>query len=126
MDLIVELIKAIVAAFEEAQGKKRKPAPDTLPGSEPAVPPPDHERTTRAAQQRVLEKQQALLLRHREAEAAQQRPSPRAPVEPPRIASRPTGAQRLGRLLRQPNTVRELILLSEIIGPPKSLRRGRR
>lgn len=126
MDLIIALIKAIVEAFEESQGRKRKPVPDPMPDSEPSLPPPNPEREARAIQQRVLDKQQALLRqRQAEAEQQQQTSAPSAPVEPPRVAARPTGAQRLGRLLRQPQTARELILLSEIIGPPRSLRRGR-
>ena len=49
---------------------------------------------------------------------------PAAPVAP--VAAPVSGAARIARLLRQPRTMRELVVLKEILDKPLALRRGRR
>ncbi len=127
MDLIIELIKAIIEAVDNSKAK-RKALADGIPVASPENNAP----ANFAIQQRVLEKQEEIK-RLREVAAAraaaealtqQNSAAANARVEPARQRP-PTGAQRMARLLRQPVTARELMLLSEILGPPKALRRGR-
>ena len=133
MDLIVELIKAIVAAFEERKKKNTPEAVMDTSSTEVREVDVEAAEALAAMQRRIAEKQEAL--RHqREAEAAahtavEARPTHRAAkaaVESPRISRPASSAQRMARLLRQPSTIREVIVLSELLGPPKALRHGRR
>ncbi|MBA2480945.1 MAG: hypothetical protein H0V44_09795, partial [Planctomycetes bacterium] len=60
---------------------------------------------------------------HQEAERARERaqPAPRA-ARPQKTV---VGAERLRRMLRQPNTLRELVVLKELLDRPIALRQGK-
>lgn len=121
MGFLEDLIKTIQEAAEEARQDQRQQrrSGDYTRASEPA------------------ERQQARVVRrHREESHAEHPPAPlplpvhAAPREesapPPAPVHRPpaTSTDRLARLLRQPRTVMEGLLLAEILAPPLAYRRG--
>ena len=127
MDLIIELIRAIVEAFEN----RKKPQPETAP----VEVFPDQGQEAYEAQQRILQKQEALNQQRAmaakalaEAAAAEQQhtKAAAATAAATRAARAVTGPQRIARLLRQPATMREVLILNELLQPPKALRRGQR
>lgn len=131
MDLIIELIKAIVEAFEN----RKKPQPETLPETLPAETFPNRSQELYETQQRIQQKQEALnqqralaakALADAAAEQQQQAKATAAATAAARTARAAAGPQRLARLLRQPATMREVLILNELLRPPKALRRGQR
>ena len=123
MDLIIELIKAIVEAFEN----RKKPQPETMP----AEAFPDRSQEIYETQQRIQQKQEALnqqraLAAKALADAAAEQQQQAKATAAARAARAAAGPQRLARLLRQPATMREVLILNELLRPPKALRRGQR
>jgi hypothetical protein len=126
MDLLIELIKAIVEAFEN----RKKPQPETVP----AEAFPDRSQEVYEAQQRIQQKQDALNQQRALAAkaladaAAEQHQQQQAKVAAAaaRASRAAAGPQRFARLLRQPATMREVLILNELLRPPKALRRGQR
>jgi hypothetical protein len=111
MGFLEDLVKTIQDAADEAraQQRQRKSSPEWTP-----VPAPDDQR------QRAT-----IVRRHREA-TTEGASEPSVPTQPaPPSAHRhhaPVGAERLHRLLRQPKTLRELMLLREVLDGPVALR----
>ena len=117
MSLLVELIKTIAEAIEEGRGNQR---PRQM---RPVEPPPDEEAIDVVpdpeAANDILKTQQRLhgkLTARRAATAEMERAVPRLP----------SPGERLARLLRQPQTLRDLVALREILDRPVALRRERR
>ncbi len=116
MGLFDDMVKAMQEAADEAQAR----------------------RTAQAAPQPLFQPQPRQVVRvnrrTRDAEAVPVAPPPVAPA-PTRPSAAPPAppkadtaiaADRLRRLLQQPKTIRELMVLSEVLGPPLAMRPGRR
>jgi hypothetical protein len=114
LGFLEDLVKTIQEAADEAraQQRQRKSSPEWTP-----VPP--------AEDQRLRAK---IVRRHREQTDAPAEPAAEPAKPPPTPAHRhaPAGAERLHRLLRQPRTIRELMLLREVLDGPVALRPRRR
>ena len=133
MSLFIELIKTIAEAIEESRGSQR---PGQLPRE--VAPPPEETdadalpqalptEDVRKVQRRVQQKQAELARVRAETDArarvlAQRAAAPEK-LPAPRLAA---DGQRLGRLLRQPQSMRDLVVLKEIFDRPLALRRDRR
>jgi len=137
MSLFIELIKTIAEAIEESRGSQR---PGQLPRE--VAPPPEETdadadadalpqalptEDVRKVQRRVQQKQAELARVRAETDArarvlAQRAAAPEK-LPAPRLAA---DGQRLGRLLRQPQSMRDLVVLKEILDRPLALRRDRR
>ena len=133
MSLLVELIKTIAEAIEEGRGNQR---PRQM---RPVEPPPDEEAIDVVpdpeAANDILKTQQRLHGKLTEAKRARAEVEARAKVTARRAATAemeravprlPSPGERLARLLRQPQTLRDLVALREILDRPVALRRERR
>ena len=133
MSLFIEMIKTIAEAIEESRGSQR---PGQLPRE--VAPPPEETdadalpqalptEDVRKVQRRVQQKQAELARVRAEtdvrARVLAQRAAAPEKLPAPRLAA---DGQRLGRLLRQPQSMRDLVVLKEILDRPLALRRDRR
>ncbi len=121
MGFLEDLIVIVKESVDEAKTKQAQPQ------QRPVAPVPAPARVP--APQAVRERQgraQPLTQRVVVEPPTPRRPAPAAApktVAPPQPAR---SAERIARLLRQPRTVRELVVLKEILDKPLALRRGRR
>ena len=134
MGLLIELIKTIAEAIEEGRGNQR---PRQLPPT--ALPPAEDEDAVDSEADREepedLKAKQRLHQKHVEVQRARAEAEARAKVAARRAATAEServvprqvaGGERLARLLRQPQTLRDLVMLKEILDRPLALRRERR
>ncbi len=135
MSLFIELIKTIAEAIEESRGSQRPgqlprevaPPPEETDADADALPQALPTEDVRKVQRRVQQKQAELARVRAETDArarvlAQRAAAPEK-LPAPRLAA---DGQRLGRLLRQPQSMRDLVVLKEILDRPLALRRDRR
>lgn len=138
MGFLEDLAKTVREALEEAQSQGRAPRPQARSLPPPAedvdpvdqaeskpVPAPRPQRTVQDVA-RVLVERQASTRTKAQSQAqaqAQERAQEARAMQRPKP---PVPAVRLARLMRQPETVRELFLLRELLDPPLSLRPRRR
>ena len=136
MGLLIELIKTIAEAIEEGRGNQR---PRQLP---PTALPPAEDEDEDAVDSEAdreepedLKAKQRLHQKHVEVQRARAEAEARAKVAARRAATAEServvprqvaGGERLARLLRQPQTLRDLVMLKEILDRPLALRRERR
>jgi len=129
MSLLAELIKVITEAVEESRANQPR-VPERTMAAPIDEGEPEAEPEAAPVQQRVQAKR-ADLQRQREvaARTAAAKASAAAAANTAPTSSIPRGnpgAERIARLLRQPQTMRELIVLKEILDRPLALRGGRR
>lgn len=132
MSLLIELIKTIAEAIEEGRGNQRPRQPP------PTAQPPAADEVDTVAdfeEPENLKAKQRLHQKHVEAQRARAEAEARAKLTARRAATaeservvprQAAGGERLGRLLRQPQTLRDLVMLKEILDRPLALRRERR
>jgi hypothetical protein len=132
MGLLEELIILVKETIDEVSERNRereraRPQPSASPTGQVEI---DELRA------RMLQQRRAAAEAARAAQQAAEAPPPaprhhhhheRRPAQAPvKAAAQPQSAERLAKLLRQPQTVRELFVLKELLDKPLSLRRGRR
>jgi translation initiation factor IF-3 len=119
MGFLEDLIVIVKESVDEAKTRQAQPQQRPVAPVPARVPAPQ---AVRERQGRAQPLTQRVVVEP----AAPRRPAPAAapkPVAPPQAAR---GAERIARLLRQPRTVRELVVLKEILDKPLALRHGRR
>ncbi len=138
MSLLAELIKAISEAVAEAQEQGRPRAP-TQGVPLPAFADPRQARgvqepvraldAQQVAARQTIERVKATAWAAAQAAAVAANAKAKAQAQAAVAKQRarpPVGPDRLVRLLRQPATVRELVVLKELLDRPLALRRSRR
>ncbi len=120
MGFLDDVIKAIQDSAEEARQKDQ-----ARRNADTAAPPPMY-----PAPQRQAVRVNRRARDNDPPQAIPQTPPapPRTPVPPPPAPKHDNApsAERFRRLLGQPRTIRELMVLSEILGPPRAHRPMRR
>lgn len=139
MGLFIELIKTIAEAIEESRGQQGAPRPPARPVAAEAEDTVEHaerrladlrhaaQRPTKTELERA--RAEAALRAKVEATAARAKAEARgrAALAAEHAAGRlPADPERIPRLLRQPSTLRDLVVLKEILDRPLALRRDRR
>jgi len=107
MGLFDELRRQVEEAVAEATGERRRPAASSSPASPPVPPQPQAPSATPPAPEQ----------KHR-----QRRARPAAMVRRQQAQPEPIGLT-LRRSLSKRQNLRQAVLLHEILGPPKALRR---
>ncbi len=124
MGFLDDLIKTVQEAAEEAraQQRQRKSSSEWTPGStEPMATAKERQVARVVRRQREPQESPEPQPHAHHAHHAKTAPS----TVPPRPRQQAAGAERLRRLLQQPSTLRELMMLREILDPPLALRRAR-
>ena len=123
MGFLDDVIKAIQDSAEEARQKDQ-----ARRNADTAAPPPLYPGS-------LPRERQAARVNRRMRDNDPPQVIPQAPPAPPRAPAPPPpapkhdglpSAERFRRLLGQPRTIRELMVLSEILGPPRAHRPMRR
>jgi hypothetical protein len=137
MGLLEELILLIKEGIEDANERNRRAKQPAADVSAPAERSPEEIEALRralarrAAEQRVAQEraeaeQQAQREERQRAEERKRQQQARRQAPPPGVVHGATDQRRIVRLLRQPQTLRELVVLREILDRPVALRGGRR
>jgi hypothetical protein len=136
MSFLDELIKTIQEAVDEANGRPPRPvATSSRPTPMDSSSQDQVRERLRRRYEEARHAQSEAELAERKRSEAQQRAiadATAAASTPAVVTNRPehpfaaSSASRISQLLRQPNTVREMVLLREVLDRPLSLRGPRR
>jgi hypothetical protein len=118
MGFLEDLVRTIQEAADEARASQRQKSKSSPEWSPPAPEQDQRQRAQIVRRHREKREQQVEEEAKPERHARHSRETP--PSQPQRQP--PTGTDRLRRLLHQPHTLRELVLLREILDRPVALR----